>query len=131
MSGENNNEEKKLSVGDKLTKIFNDVTTLDVTTLTGNITIEDFNIQKDEDGKINFKEIANSISNGLTTEDSNIELVATTHIDFDNDVVQFVKKGLQENETALINLHTNMVKNSAEARSAMVESILKLKNFVK
>ena len=100
-----------------------DLTTLDVVTLAGEIKIS--SSMPGNSSKIKLQELYKSIEKSAKA-DGNLEVVAFTHIDFDCDVVNFVKAGLSEGGKTLLEAHNEMVKTSQEARQAMVKFIREL-----
>ena len=103
-----------------------DLTTLDVTTLTGSITIEGSML--DEEGKIDLKKLYKAISEKATPDDGagKLEIVAFTHIDFDCDSVYFVQEDLSEQDRKLIEHHEAAVKTARDTRQAFVNMIKEL-----
>lgn len=93
-----------------------DVTSLDVVTLTGSIKIQG------EGNSINLKKTYDSIQTNAVNN-TNMSVVAFTHIDLDKDVVQFVKEGLSEGEKPVVDAHNAMVDSSHKARLALIRSI--------
>ena len=100
---------------DRLEAVGQDLATLDVATLSGNVQVT---VQSD---KIDFKALVKSIQDQVTQADGTVQIVAFTHIDIDKDAVQFVKSGLTAEEAPLIAAHNEMVKTSQEARMAVVQ----------
>lgn len=97
---------------DKIDTVATDLTTLDVVTLSGKISV----VLKD--GK--FIKPAEIIKFAETSADIKIE--AFTHIDFDQDLTQFYKDGLAENDLTY-KLHQQAVESSKTARMAMLNFI--------
>jgi hypothetical protein len=109
-------KEKLQEMVDKIETAVNDVTTLDVITLSG-----DINEVLSEDEK-SFKkpfEIAKSFY-GKT--EGKVKVEAFTHIDFDQDTIQFFKSDLKESDLTY-KLHQESVKASQEARAAFLEFV--------
>lgn len=109
----------------KLEKFINDVTKLQVTTLSGNLTIDKLAFTDGNEKKIDFREFIDKLV-GDITEASKFEVVATTNVDFDKDVVQFVKANLSDEEIELLEFHRKSVVNSTEARRAAIESLFSI-----
>jgi len=107
----------------KLTNFIKDITTLEVVTLSGNLTVGDIKITGDE--KIDFNKIMQTIK-GKATGDSEINIVAATNIDIDKDIQQFVKEGMSTEEKELFQMHVQAVKYAQEARRATFEMLLSL-----
>ena len=93
-------QETKQSAGKKLKAVLDEILTLDVITLSGNITIKDIDIT---DGKINFSKIMDTIK-GNASISSKIKVVAATRFEFDKDVQQFVKEKMTEEEKQLFQI---------------------------
>jgi hypothetical protein len=98
---------------DKIDLAINDFTTLDVVTLSGKISLA-LNGEK-------FMKPVELIKKAEASTEISVE--AFTHIDFDQDVIQFYKDGLTENDLTY-QLHQQAVESSKTARIAML-------NFVK
>ena len=104
------------SVFRKIRDAAEDLVSLDVVTLTGEVDIQGAN--NEIDLKTFYKTIqANAISK------TNVSLVAYTHLDLDSDAVLFVKSGLSESEKPLVEAHNEMVTASKEARLAFVRTV--------
>ena len=116
-------QEVQHNAENKLKEMIQDVTTLEVVTLSGNITIAD--LQVDPDKTVNFQRIMDEI-NGNPTTASNVKLVAATKFDFDKDVQQFVKENMTREEKELFGIHLETIKNAQEARAAIMESLLNI-----
>lgn len=108
-----------------LDKLVDDITTLQVTTISGEVTIDSITIVTGNDKKIDFKKILEMIG-GAGAATAKIKLIASTLVDFDNDVVQYYGSSLSEEEKSMLSLHTEAVKNASEARKAAVESFLSI-----
>lgn len=107
-----------MALNEKIKEFVGDVSKLQVTTLTGNLKLDV--ILADDEGNIQFKSILKNLK-GSENKPSSIEIVATTEVDFDKDVVQYVQKGT---ESALLDLHNKTVVSSQEARAAFVKAII-------
>lgn len=104
-----------MSLLEKIKSIGADIVTLDVTTLSGTITIT----AKAEE--VNPKMVFEALKNA--TADANMTIVAHSHLDLDGDVLLFVKQSLTEAEKPLLDAHNAMVKSSQEARISMLRAI--------
>lgn len=96
----------------KIDTVATDFSTLDVVTLSGKISVVI------NDGK--FIKPADIVKLAETSADIKIE--AFTHIDFDQDLTQFYKDGLAENDLTY-KLHQQAVESSKVARLAMLNFI--------
>lgn len=94
-----------------------DLTSLDVVTLTGQI-----KVQTDSTNKVDLGKIYEELSKQAAKTDSDIAVVAFTHVSLDRDAVQFVQSGLSEEEKALVGSHVQMVTAAQEARLAMIRT---------
>jgi hypothetical protein len=97
---------------DNIDTVATDLSTLDVVTLSGKISAVIVN------GK--FIKPAKIVEKAETSADIKIE--AFTHIDFDQDLTQFYKDGLTENDLTY-KLHQQAVESSKTARMAMLNFI--------
>lgn len=91
-----------------------DFTTLDVVTVSGNMKT----IFKDDK---KFMKPADLIYN-YVNQASDINIEAFTHIDFDQDVIQFYRDGLKEDDLSY-KLHQQAVESSKAARLAVLTFI--------
>ena len=96
--------------------VADDITTLDVVTLTGDVTITGQN------NEIDLKALNKAIQTNAIAN-TNMTLLAYTHIDLDSDTIHFVKSGLSEGEAPLVEAHNAMVKSSQDARLAFVKAV--------
>ncbi|PPK84254.1 hypothetical protein CLV84_4023 [Neolewinella xylanilytica] len=108
-----------------------DMSTLDVVTLTGNLTIKVNDLQgedaADGSGKaIKFAGIMRQLQGNILKKDAQISALAATHVSIDKDTVTFVKEKLSAEETVYLDFHNETVKAAGIARAAMAEGIAKL-----
>lgn len=99
-----------------------DIVSLDVVTLYGDIRIKASVKAVDGKKKIELKNLFSALQDAADVE-GKLEIVAYTHIDFDKDAINYVKKGLGEEEMPLIQAHNEMVKTSQEGRLALVKAV--------
>jgi hypothetical protein len=92
-----------------ITDVAKDISTLDVTTLTGTITY------KGVDATDLYKNIKDMASSG------DLRVVAMTHKDVDHDTVLFVSEGLPESASALLKAHDAAVVAAENARLAFLK----------
>ena len=104
------------SVFQKIRDAAEDLVSLDVVTLTGEVDIQGAN------NEIDLKKLYKAIQANAISK-SNVSLVAYTHLDLDSDAVLFVKSGLSEGEKPLVEAHNVMVMASQEARLAFVRTV--------
>ena len=98
---------------DYLTKLATDITTLEVYTYTGNLTV----IVKPDSG-VDWSQLKNSpTSVGANGE---LKLVAATHVDVDFDVLNYQAADAADN---LVKAHAEFVKSSHESRAAAVKLV--------
>lgn len=109
-------KEKFQALVDNIGTAANDLSTLDVITLSGDI---NHVLSTDKKGLMKPLEIAKAFY-GKT--DGKVTVEAFTHIDFDHDTIQFFKDGLTENDLTYI-LHQNAVDAAQEARLAFLEFV--------
>ncbi len=101
---------------DWLENFVKDVTTLDVATFAGNLTVDP--VPAGQDFKLD--NIFNSLKGNVGTG-SELTLVALTHIDVDADSTSFVSSGLTADQKELIAYHAKAVEAAQTARSSMVK----------
>jgi hypothetical protein len=97
-----------------------DLATLDVVTLTGQIKIS--SSMPGNTNNLDLKRLYESIEKNAK-KDADLEVVAFTHIDFDCDAVNFVKTGAGEGEKTILEAHTQMVKTAQETRQSMIKLV--------
>lgn len=94
-----------------------DLSSLEVTTLTGEIS---HFINKE--GKFDMKKIKGAISGQVVTS-ARIEVIAHTHMAFDQDCVLFVKEDMSPEERELFHLHLEMLTAARASRMAFLHMI--------
>ena len=99
---------------DRIKAAGEDLLSIDVVTLTGNVNVT---IKGD---KIDFDALVKSLQTQVAKTDGTIKIVAFTRIDVDKDAVQFVKSGLSSEEAPMVSAHNEMVKTAQDARMAVV-----------
>ena len=107
----------------KLGDALDDLTSLEVTTFTGNFSIEATTLISDKQNKFKIKNILNQLT---TNNNTNLKLVAYTRIEMDADVSTIVKSDLSESDTELLKLHNEMLQSSREARKAAIKMVTNL-----
>ena len=121
--------EKFKKIGDQLLKVAVDFTTLNVTTLTGNYA---HIINTKEQGgkftvKTNFSDFTSELGKKGGVE-AKVKLVAHTHVDFDQDTINFVSEDVDPNGDFLFDIHSSALSSAKTSRSAFIRM---LKEFVK
>ncbi|HMR42734.1 MAG TPA: hypothetical protein PKC40_02830 [Saprospiraceae bacterium] len=110
-------DEKFEEIGQQIKNAVVDFTTLEVTTITGEI-----KHIIDDKGKFNVKDVVSQL--GKTGQNQiAISLVAHTHVDFDHDTVNFVASELGKKGKELFEIHQNAVSTAHEARRAFLNFI--------
>ena len=108
----------------------NDMTSLDVVTLTGNLTVQVSALEggsDDDDSKpLKFGRIMRQLEGRILKKDSEIAALAATHVSLDRDTVTFVKENLSPEEAVYLEFHNETVKAAGIARAAMADGIAKL-----
>ena len=108
----------------------NDMTSLDVVTLTGNLTVQVSALEggsEDDDSKpLKFSRIMRQLEGRILKKDSEIAALAATHVSLDRDTVTFVKENLSPEEAVYLEFHNESVKAAGIARAAMADGIAKL-----
>ena len=107
------------SIAKKIKAAGQDFTTLEVTTLSGEVS-QILN----SDGKFKLKEVVKSLSSKSGTTKAKIDLIAHTHVDFDNDTVNFVKKDLTTDERNLFGLHESAILSAQTARKSFLRFLM-------
>lgn len=100
-----------------LTDAAKDLSSIEVTTLTGDIK-QVFN----DEGDIDLKKALNELNAGGTTS-GKIEVVAHTRIDFDQDAIMFVSRDTRGRNHELYNLHKEAIASSQAARQSFLRFI--------
>ena len=106
-----------------------DMATLDVVTLTGNLTVKVSDLQSDDGGNgkpIKFAGIMQQLEGNVLKKGSTISALAATHVSIDKDTVTFVKEDLTPQEAVYLEFHNETVKAAGIARAAMADGIAKL-----
>lgn len=122
-------KDKLKAVWDKLEAAINDLSSLEVTTISGELTLA---IQSTGTG--------NNTKTGILTRDGLLNLVkesaangklyivAHTRIELDQDRVDIVKQGMDAGDEKLYQLHVESVKAAQEARASFVSMLVSLVN---
>ena len=107
----------------------NDMTSLDVVTLTGNLTLQVNDLQgreTDQNKPLRFGRIMRQLEGKIMKKDAKISALAATHVSIDRDTVTFVKENLTPDEAIYLEFHNETVKAAGVARAAMADGIAKL-----
>ncbi|CAH1000158.1 hypothetical protein LEM8419_01305 [Neolewinella maritima] len=108
----------------------NDMTSLDVVTLTGNLTVQVNDLEGRAAGgdgeSLKFGRIMQQLEGNIMKKDSKIHALAATHVSLDKDTVTFVKENLTPEEAVYLEFHNETVKAAGIARAAMADGITKL-----
>ena len=107
----------------------NDMTSLDVVTLTGNLTLQVNDLQgreTDQNKPLRFGRIMRQLEGNIMKKDAKISALAATHVSIDRDTVTFVKENLSPDEAIYLEFHNETVKAAGVARAAMADGIAKL-----
>lgn len=103
----------------KLGEFVKDLSSLDVVTLSGNITAEIKGIDDQAEGGLGkqlSKVIKGAIAKGA---EGKISCVAYTHSDFDGDCILYIN---HDSSPELIKLHQQAVESAQEARARLIEA---------
>ena len=106
-----------------------DMATLDVVTLTGNLTVKVSDLASEGDGNqkpIKFAGIMQRLEGNVLKKGSTVTALAATHVSLDKDTVTFVKEDLTPQEAVYLEFHNETVKAAGIARAAMADGIAKL-----
>lgn len=101
----------------------NDLFTLDVITITGEIQIQikeqDATKKEKRLSVVDFEGMFEKIK-GKTTSEANLRILAATRVELDRDTTNFVASDLKEEEIPLVKMHFEAVSAAAEGRSAIL-----------
>ncbi|MBB4077732.1 hypothetical protein GGR28_000333 [Lewinella aquimaris] len=112
--------------------LINDMSSLDVVTLTGNLTVQVNDVEvasngnDDGDRPLRFSRIMRELEGRIMKRDSQLSALAATHVSLDKDTVSFVRENLSTDEAIYLNFHNESVKAAGIARAAMADGIAKL-----
>lgn len=108
-------------IGEQIREAVVDFSTLEVTTLTGDITqIIKPDPSDNKKNRFDFKNVVTELKNTAGTTKAKIHLVAHTHIDFDHDTVNFVKANITNDERNLFILHQAAIDSAQIARRSFL-----------
>ncbi len=108
-------------IGEQIREAVVDFSTLEVTTLTGDVTqIIKPDPTDTKKNKFDFKSVVTELKNTSGTTKAKIHLVAHTHIDFDHDTVNFVKADITNDERNLFILHQAAIDSAQIARKSFL-----------
>ena len=110
----------------KLESAIEDLVSLDVVTLSGDLVVDVAAISTETDGRIRFQDVMKNIRGNSADNGSHFSTIAATHVALDKDTVQFVRAGLTVEEERLFKLHLQAVETAVAARAAMVESLMRI-----
>lgn len=105
----------------RLKQMISDITSLEVVTLSGDVTFADLRVEPDK--PVNFQKIMQEL-HGNPNMASSVKLVAATKFEFDKDVLQFVKENMTREEKELFMIHIEAIQNAQLARRAIMEALL-------
>ena len=107
-----------------------DMSSLDVVTLTGNLTVQVDDLvgpENENNGKpLKFSKIMRQLEGNIMKDGSQVSALAATHVSIDQDTVSFVKENLSPEEAVYLDFHNETVKAAGIARAAMADGIAKL-----
>lgn len=93
-----------------LSTFFTDLVTLDVVTMTGDISLTVDDVSGFENIMENLKE-----------KTADLKTVAVSHHEIDYDAAMFIKQNLDDDEKEILKLHLETVKSAQEMRNKVVE----------
>jgi len=105
-------------IGEQLIKVVVDFTTLNVTTLSGDIT-KIINSKQGKNAHIDFKNVLKDIETKGEAK-TKVYVVAHTHIDFDHDTVNFIKTDLKREDAQLFQYHLSAIESAQQARKSFL-----------
>lgn len=102
----------------------NDLVTLDVVTVTGDVSILSKKTVKGAKGEgekfvLDFKTLFGR-EGGKATINGNLRVIAATHVEVDKDTLTFIASDLTESERELLDMHLKTVTAASEARANIV-----------
>lgn len=110
-------KEKLTEKLEELGNAIQDLTTLDVTTLSGDVN----QVINSQTGKFDLKYAMDELTKTDSKLRGKVYIVATTHIDVDQDSVNFVKNNLSDDEKSLVKAHLEAIKAAQEARHSFLK----------
>ncbi|WP_298854890.1 hypothetical protein [uncultured Ruegeria sp.] len=111
--------EARERLGEKIRDFVEDILSIDVVTLTGEINISIGDVG-DGDKKINFEKLHANITGQLGGE---VKVAAFTHVGLDKDTVQFVMESAADEGNVLLAHHRETVTGVQTARSDFFKAI--------
>lgn len=125
ITSESPKAETKKSLKTKITDFINDTATLDVLTLTGDITLvapTDISDGSNSKEAFNWDNIFKNITKELKADPAKtkVSVVAYTHAEWDQDSVNYVAKGA---DADLVSAHGRTVASAHEARLNALKSV--------
>ncbi len=109
-------EDLKNNIAEKI----KDASSLEVTTLTGDINFKVSDVVKSEDNKFDIEQILKQVNAQAMVD---LKLVAYSIIKIDGDQANIVKSNLTPEEKELLEFHKNMIEASQSSRKAIVDMI--------
>ncbi len=107
----------KESIKSRIGSFFNDVATLDVLTLTGDITLVNANATDGTSGEFQWDDLFKKVAEKMkASDDSKLSVVAYTHSEWDLDTVNFVTSELTDGTKDLLEAHNSAVKAAQLSR---------------
>ena len=116
-------DQAKNNLATKVGEFFKDLTSLDVTTLSGKLTLKPGDSTK-------LSDLLNDFSSKLEFDADGDEpggavtVIAHTKRSLDGDLVQFFQKDLNPNESAYLESHKSAVESAKAQRQAFLQSVL-------
>jgi hypothetical protein len=107
----------------------NDLITLDVVTVTGDMEVitkkkvKGANKAKNANFVLDFETLFGR-EDGKATINGNLRVIAATHVEVDKDTLTFVASDLTESERELLDMHLKTVTAASEARANIVARLL-------
>lgn len=121
-STENSTKDSLKSVLENIRNAAQDIVTLDVVTMTGEININaSEHMTKD---RFDVGKLVDTLMAGAPVEQKlTVKVLALTHLEMDQDCIQFVRQDLTDSEKPLVEAHNAMVKTATEARNSLLLTI--------
>jgi hypothetical protein len=106
----------KTNLGEKIKAFIDDVATLDVVTLTGDISVELKKIKFDD-----LDNLTEEVITALKASKDNVRYMAFSHYEFDCDSVSYFNENCPE---TLLKAHSDTAASALDARRSMVKLVV-------
>ena len=115
-------ESARKSLGEKLVEAVQDLTSLDVTTFSGDLALK----TSDPNKKYKLDELFDDIEGQITANAGKLQVIAHTHKALDGDIIQFFREGLDATGQTYLDAHKEALETATAQRQAIVNLIKEL-----